>query len=84
MNEKADYTLDFRETIVPLALLKMGQVLMEMRTNEVLEIITRDPEVRTDVLKVIPSSTCELLGVEFDKGAQTCRIQLKNRKQSRP
>jgi len=84
LKEKADYVLDFRETIIPLALLKMSQVLREMRTDEVLEIITRDPDARSDVFKVIPGSSCELIDMEFNKEADFCRIQLKKRKHFRP
>ncbi|MHC1742854.1 MAG: sulfurtransferase TusA family protein [Syntrophobacteraceae bacterium] len=84
MERKADYILDFRETIIPLALLKMSQILREMRANEVLEIITRDPDVRTDVVKVIPGSTCELIDMEFNREADTCRIRIKKKRQLRP
>jgi TusA-related sulfurtransferase len=82
--EKADYILDFRETIIPLALLKMSQVVREMKANEVLEIVTRDLDARADVFKVIPGSACELIAMELDKEVGCCRIQLKKRKQSRP
>lgn len=77
MNQKADYTLDFRETITALALLKMTQVLREMHTDEVLEIITRDPDARTDVFRVIPTSSCELIDMEFNKEADFLRIRVK-------
>jgi TusA-related sulfurtransferase len=80
LEDKADYTLDFRETITPFALLKMTQVLREMKTDEILEIITRDPDARTDVFKVIPSSSCELIDMEFNKEADFCRIQFRKRK----
>ncbi len=84
MKETADYILDFRETIVPLALLKMNQVVREMRANEVLEIITGDPDARTDVFKVISGASCELIDVEFNKEAGCCRIQLKKKRHLRP
>jgi TusA-related sulfurtransferase len=84
LKEKADYVLDFRETIIPLALLKMTQVLREMRKDEVLEIITRDPDARSDVFKVIPGSSCELIDMEFNKEADFCRILLRKRRQSKP
>ena len=77
LNRKADYVLDFRETITPIALLKMTQVLREMKTSEVLEIVANDPDTRTDVFKVIPPSSCELLGMEFNEKADCYRIQLK-------
>lgn len=73
------YVLDFRETITPLALLKMNQVLKGMQPDEVLEIITTDPDARTDVLKIIPASTCELIDMELTADAKSCRIQLRKR-----
>jgi TusA-related sulfurtransferase len=82
--QKADYILDFRETITSLALLKMTQVLREMNTEEVLEIITRDPDARTDVFKVIPTSSCELIDMEFNPDVDCFRIQLKKTKHFRP
>jgi len=83
LKEKADYILDFRETIISLALLKMTQVVREMKANQVLEIVTHDPDVRSDVFKVIPGSTCELIDMELDRKDECCRIQLKKRKQSK-
>jgi TusA-related sulfurtransferase len=76
LKETPDYILDFRETIVSLALLKMTQVLREMRAKEVLEVIVRGPEDRTDVFKVIPGSSCELVDVEFNREVECCRIQI--------
>ena len=84
LKQPAHYVLDFRETITPLALLKMTQVLREMETDEVLEIITRDPDARTHVLKVIPASSCELINMEFNEDAELCRIHLKKTRQFRP
>ena len=84
MTEKADHVLDFRGTIIPLALLKMKQVLGEMKTNEVLEIITRDPEARSDVLKVISGASCDLVDMDFNTETDCCRIRLKKRKRFRP
>ena len=77
MHQKADYVLDFRETITPIALLKMTQVLREMKTSEVLEIVANDPDTRTDVFKVIPASSCELIGMEVSEKAECYRILLK-------
>ncbi len=83
MKGKADYVIDLSGTIIPLALLKMKQMLREMQTNEVLEIVTRDPDARSDVLKVIPGASCELIDMEFNREADCCRIRLKKRKHSR-
>ena len=77
MQPQADYILDFRQTLASFALLKMTQVLREMNKDEVLEIITRDGDARTDVFKVIPAASCEVIGTEFDKVANLFRIQVK-------
>jgi TusA-related sulfurtransferase len=82
--QKADYILDFRETLSSLALLKMTQVLQQMNNEEVLEIITRDPDARSNVFKVIPTSSCELIDMEFNPAADCFRIQLKKTRHFRP
>ena len=77
MKSKADYVLDFRQTITSFALLKMTQVLREMNRNEVLEIITRDADARADVFKVIPTASCEVIDMEFNKQANCFFIRVK-------
>ncbi len=77
MKPKADYILDFRQTIASFALLKMTQVMREMNRDEVLEIITRDADARTDVFKVIPTASCEVIDMEFNKDADFFRIRVK-------
>jgi TusA-related sulfurtransferase len=77
LKPKADYILDFSQTITPFALLKMTQVMREMDRNEILEIITRDAVSRTDVFKLIPAGSCEVVDMEFNKDANYCRIRVK-------
>lgn len=77
MKPKADYSLDFRQTITPFALLKMTQIMREMSREEVLEIITQDAVAQTDVFKLIPAGSCEVVDMEFNKDANYCRIQVK-------
>ncbi len=77
MKKKADYILDFRESITSLALLTMAQMVKQMKPDECLEIIVEDPEVRSDVLKIVPG--CELIGMEFKEGEDLCRIQFKKK-----
>ena len=77
MKPKADYILDFSQTITPFALLKMTQVMREMAMDEVLEIITRDADARADVFKVIPTASCEVIDMEFNKDANFFRIRVK-------
>ncbi len=77
MKPKANYVLDFSQTITPVALLKMKQVMREMNKDEVLEIITRDTVARTDVFKLIPTASCEVIDMEFNKDANFFRIRVK-------
>jgi TusA-related sulfurtransferase len=84
LKQTAHYVLDFRETITSLALLKMTQVLREMETDEILEIVIRDPDARTDVLKVIPASFCELIKIEFNEDADLCRMHLRKTRRFGP
>ncbi len=77
MKQEANYNLDFRETITPLALLVMIQVLRDMKPNEVLEITVRDPIIRRDVITMIPGSSCELIHVDFDEATSLSLIQVK-------
>jgi TusA-related sulfurtransferase len=77
LKPKADYVLDFSQTITPFALLKMTQVMREMNRDEVLEIITRDAVARTDVFKLIPTASCEVIDMEFNKDADFFRIRVK-------
>ena len=77
MEPKANYILDFRETISSLALLKMTQVLREMNRDEVLEIITRDGHARTDIFKVIPGASCEVIDMEFNREVSCFLIRVK-------
>ncbi len=77
MKKQPDYVIDFRESITPLSLLRVGQLVKVMKSRELLEIIVTDPDVRSDVLKIVPG--CDLVGVELDKEEDCCRIQLEKR-----
>jgi TusA-related sulfurtransferase len=77
LKPEADYILDFSQTSAPFALLKMTQVMREMGRDEVLEIITRDAAARTDVFKLIPAASCEVIDMEFNKDANFFRIRVK-------
>jgi TusA-related sulfurtransferase len=77
LKPKADYVLDFRQTITPFALLKMTQVLREMNRDEILEIITRDADARSDVFKIMPTASCEVIDMEFNKEANFFLIRVR-------
>ncbi len=76
MKRKANYILDLRETITPFALLRMTQVLKTMKAQQILEVITGDLDTRTDVLSIMPSSSCQVIGMEVDEQTGHCKIQL--------
>jgi TusA-related sulfurtransferase len=57
------FLLDVRGAIVPIALLKACQAFREMKTGETMEILVNDPDIRKDLFRVLPSSTCELLDI---------------------
>ena len=78
MEKKPDHTLDIRKAIPPISLLKVSQAFRAMKEQETLEILCADTDTRTDILKVLPSFSCELvLMEEFEKVDSSCRVQVK-------
>jgi len=51
----------------------------EMKPNEILEILGRDPDTRTDIFKIIPDFAYELLVIEESKRDASYRVQIKKR-----
>lgn len=78
MKPIADYTVDFRGAIRWLALLKTTQLFRGMNPNQTIEILGLDPDTRTDLLRVLPEISYELLGVEEDADA-SFRLRLRKR-----
>jgi TusA-related sulfurtransferase len=79
LKSKADYCLDFRGAIAPITLLKTTQVFRQMKENEILEILGRDSGTRTDLFKVLPPFSYELIALEEHKEDLSYRIQLKKK-----
>ena len=77
MKENPDYVIDFRQSITSLSLLRVGQLVKQMKPHELLEIIVTDSDVRSDVLKIVPA--CELVGMDLNEEEDFCRIQLVKR-----
>lgn len=61
LKHKADRTLDFRDSVTPLALLKFTNVFNEMKPDEVLECIGQNPKTMTDFFLVLPSVSYEIV-----------------------
>ena len=80
MKRKADHILDFRGSISPISLLKLTQVFREMKPNEILEILGSDLDTRTDVFKVLPGDSYDLLILDVvEEEDYFYRIQLKKK-----
>lgn len=81
MEKKPDHTIDVRQAIPPISLLKVSQAFRAMKEQETLEILCADTDTRTDILKVLPSFSCELvLMEEFEKEDSSFRVQVKKSK----
>ncbi len=61
---KADRILDFRDSVTPLALLKLTHVFSEMRSNEILECVGHNPKTMADFFKVLPTVSYEIVTQE--------------------
>ena len=79
MKPRADHYLDLRGAIPPISLLKITQVFRKMKTNEILEILGRDPDTRTDMFKIIPHFAYELIVMEEMERDDFFRVQMKKR-----
>ena len=78
MNKEADYIVDFRGAIKSLTLLKLTHMFRTMKRGEVIKIMGLDPDTRSDLFKVLPAISCELVFEEEQEG-EFCNIQLKKR-----
>ena len=81
MEKKPDHILDLRGAIPPITLLKVSQVFREMKTQETLEILCRDPETRTDLFKIIPAFSYELIIMEEMEDDSFFRVRMKKKGQ---
>jgi TusA-related sulfurtransferase len=81
LKTKPDHILDIRKAIHPISLLKVSQVFRAMKEQETLEILCQDYDTRTDIFKVLPSFSYELISMEeLKKDDPTFRVQVKKRK----
>ena len=81
MERKADHILDFRGTITTISLLKLSQTFREMKPNQVLEILGSNLDTRSDLFKVLPNDSYELIFLDVvEEEDSFYRIQLKKKK----
>ena len=80
MKREADHVLDFRGSITSISLLKLTQTFREMKANEVLEILGSNLDTRSDLFKVIPDDSYDLIFLDVVEEEDYCyRIQLKKK-----
>ena len=80
MKREADHILDFRGSITSISLLKLTQTFREMKANEVLEILGSNLDTRSDLFKVLPDDSYELIFLDVvDEEEYFYRIQLKKK-----
>ena len=80
MKQKADHILDFRGSITSISLLKLIQTFREMKANEVLEILGSNLDTRSDLFKVLPDDSYDLIFLDvFEEEDYFYRIQLKKK-----
>jgi len=79
LKPKADHYLDLRGIIPPISLLKVTQMFREMKPNEILEILGRDPDTRTDMFKILPDFAYDLIVMEEMEQDASYRVQVKKR-----
>ena len=80
MKRKADHILDFRGSITSISLLKLIQTFREMKADEVLEILGNNLDTRSDLFKVLPDDSYDLIFLDVvDEGDYFYRIQLKKK-----
>jgi TusA-related sulfurtransferase len=59
--EKIDRNLDLRGIIAPLSLLMASHTFRELKPGETVQILGSDPDTRTDLFKVLPASSYEVI-----------------------
>lgn len=57
-------SLDLRNLIIPFCLLKVSNTFRSLKKDDVLEILFSDKENLTNLMKIIPPDSCELLSVK--------------------
>jgi hypothetical protein len=75
----ADIKFDFRNTFSSISLLKMTEIFSRMQEMEVMEILGSDPDIRADLLKVLPESSYELLASDEEIEHDFYKMRIRKR-----
>jgi TusA-related sulfurtransferase len=60
----ADQTLDIRDYLNPLSILKVQSVLNKMRDGQILEVWSNDVETKVVLVQIVDNSNNELVTIE--------------------
>jgi TusA-related sulfurtransferase len=78
---KAMVSLDLRNLIIPFCLLKASNAFRSLKKDDVLEILCSDTVNLTNLMKIIPSDSCELLSAKDLEGPGSgLRVRLRKSK----
>ena len=70
--------LDIRGIIQPFTFLIISDVFKEIRAGEMIEILWGDPDSLSNLFKILPAASYDLVAMETIKGKDSgIRIQLK-------
>ncbi len=78
VENNVDYSLDFRGAISPLAMLKLSRVFRAMRSNQTLEVLGLDTDTRSDLFRLLPSVSYEVIAMD-EKDDALIRVFLRKR-----
>jgi hypothetical protein len=70
-------TIDFRDSLSSISLLKVSQVFGRMNVAEILEIRGVDSDIRQDLYKVLPRREYEFLGTENGAAEEPDRVLIR-------
>ncbi len=74
-----DIKLDFRNTFSSISLLKMTEIFSRMQPMQVMEICGSDPDIRQDLLKVLPEASYDILAADEEVGQEFYKLRIRKR-----
>jgi len=75
----ADIKLDFRNTFSSISLLKMSEIFSRMQPMQVIEICGSDPDIREDLLKVLPEASYDVLASDEEVEQDYYKVRIRKR-----
>jgi TusA-related sulfurtransferase len=76
----ADIKLDFRNTFSSISLLKMTEIFSRMQPMQIMEICGSDPDIRRDLLKVLPAASYDVLTSDEEVEQDFYKVRIQKRR----